>query len=65
MVETELVKKIMAVVTLRQPDEVAGGVPVFYARDEREREEVSFFLGRILDAVVHDLGNESFILVKH
>lgn len=63
--EVKVLKQIMAVVTLRDRSAVAGGVPVFYARDENERDKVSFLLSRILDGVVHDLENGSFIIVKH
>ncbi len=42
-----------------------GGVPVFPCDDEQQRERVSVLLARILQAVVHDLENGDFILVRH
>ncbi len=55
---------ILAVVTLRH-DAVGGGAPIFYANDEAERERIATYLSRILDAMVHDLENGTYILVKH
>jgi hypothetical protein len=55
---------ILAVVTLR-PESVGGAVPVFYAREESEREKLATYLSRILDAMVHDLENGTYILVRH
>ncbi|MCL6450628.1 MAG: hypothetical protein K6T75_04945 [Acetobacteraceae bacterium] len=62
--DARLMKHILAVVTL-DPGVVAGGVPVFVAQTEQEREEVAFLLGRILEAMVHDLGNGAYVLVRH
>lgn len=56
--------KIVAVVST-SPDNISGGVPVFIARDEEEREKVAFSLEKIMDASAHDLQNGSLILVDH
>lgn len=56
--------KIVAVVSLN-PDHVSGGVPVFIADNEDEREKVAFSLEKILDASAHDLVNGCYILVDH
>jgi len=56
--------RIAAIVTLRK-DHPPGGVPVFSVDDEQQRERVSVLLARILQAVVHDLENGDFILVRH
>ncbi len=56
--------KIVAVVSIN-PDNISGGVPVFIASDEEEREKVAFSLEKILDASAHNLQNGSFILVDH
>ncbi|HCC34021.1 MAG TPA: hypothetical protein DEQ28_09045 [Clostridiales bacterium] len=55
---------ILAVVTLR-PESVGGATPSFFARDEAERERLATYLSRILDAMVHDLENGTYILVRH
>lgn len=57
-------KKILAVVTLDM-DRVAGGAPIFYAANEDEREKTARYLARILDAMVHDLENGTYIIVAH
>lgn len=61
---TMIVGKILAVVTLNM-EQVSGGAPIFFARDEEERERMAMYLGRILDAMVHDLENGTYILVRH
>ncbi|HOV78646.1 MAG TPA: hypothetical protein PK728_00945 [Bacillota bacterium] len=55
---------ILAVVTLNM-DKVGGGAPIFFARDEDEQEKTARHLSKILDAVVHDLENGAYIIVRH
>lgn len=62
--DIDVKREIVAVITL-EPDRVAGGVPIFVVRDESEREKLSATLSVILRGAVHDLGNGTFILVKH
>lgn len=58
------VSNILAVITLNK-ELVSGGAPIFFARDEEELEKVAGYLSKILDAMVHDLGNGSYIVVRH
>jgi len=55
---------ILAIVTVdgTQP---ASGVPVFYAKDEEEREKIASNLARILSGMVHDLENGTYVIVRH
>ncbi|KXG78459.1 hypothetical protein AN618_02140 [Fervidicola ferrireducens] len=55
---------ILAIVTVdgTQP---ASGVPVFYAKDEEEREKIALNLARILSGMVHDLENGTYVIVRH
>ncbi|MCF6095872.1 hypothetical protein L1766_02460 [Thermovorax subterraneus] len=55
---------ILAIVTIdgTQP---ASGVPVFYAKDEEEREKIALNLARILSGMVHDLENGTYVIVRH
>jgi hypothetical protein len=64
-IEIRLEKNIVAVVTTEKSRRVAHGVPVIQAQDAEEQQEVAFLLGRLLDAVPHDLGNGMFVLVQH
>jgi len=64
-VKVRLEKNIVAVVTTQTEAEVAHGVPVFYASDQKQQQEVSSLLGRLLDAVPHDLGNGTYVLIQH
>ena len=59
-----LTKAIMAVITI-ESGLVAGGAPVFMARDHAEQEKIALYLSRVLDGMVHDLGNGVLIIVNH
>ncbi|MBO8141581.1 MAG: hypothetical protein H0Z37_05290 [Firmicutes bacterium] len=56
--------RILAVITTRE-GVVGGGVPVFLVASEKERDQVSVLLSRILQAVVHDLQNGVYVIVRH
>jgi len=55
---------ILAIVALNK-EQVSGGAPIFFARDKAEQERTANYLARIFDAMVHDLENGSYILVRH
>ncbi len=42
-----------------------AGLPVFVAKDEESRQLKAGYLGSILGGVVHDLGDNVLIVVKH
>ncbi len=56
--------RILAVVTLDM-NIVAGGAPIFFARNQEEQEKMARYLARTLDAMVHDLENGVYFIVKH
>lgn len=56
--------RILAVVTIGD-NVVAGGVPVFRAADDDEREQVARLLAKILRGTVHDLQNGAYVIVRH
>ncbi len=58
------ISNILAVVSLNK-EVVSGGAPIFFARNEGELEQIADYLSKILDAMVHDLGNGCYILVRH
>ena len=58
------ISNILAVISLNK-ELVSGGAPIFFARDEEELEKIAGYLSKILDAMVHDLGNGSYIVVRH
>ena len=55
---------IAAAVTI-VPDLVSGDVPIIIARDEEEREKLAGHLANILNAMVHDLDNGTYLIVQH
>lgn len=59
--------KIMAVITLKENKEKVGGggVPLFFADDRSEMEEISTLLARLTLGMVHDLENGVKLIIKH
>ncbi|WP_281886888.1 capping complex subunit for YIEGIA [Paenibacillus sp. YYML68] len=56
--------KIAAIVT-KHKECVAGGAPIFVVEGDKELQDVSFRLEKMLDAAAHDLENGTMLLVKH
>jgi len=63
-VQTELKKVILAVIT-QNPQLVGGGAPVFIASSRDEQERIALYLSRILNGMIHDLGNGVLLIVNH
>jgi hypothetical protein len=63
--EVELRESILAIVTTDRERVLNSSVPVFFAKDENEREKVSLLLSKITKAMVHDLENGCYVIVKH
>jgi hypothetical protein len=42
-----------------------SGVPVFSAKNEEEQANMATILSRVLEGVVHDMGNGVYIVVRH
>ena len=58
--------ELIAVVVLGQDVEhVRGSVPIFVAADEAELARVTLYLSKIFKAMVHDLENGVYLIVKH
>lgn len=57
-------KRILAIVTL-QKERIAGGAPIFAVNSKEELEKQSFMLEKILDAMVHEVTPDTFVLVHH
>lgn len=56
--------RILALITLDK-SRVGGGAPIFVASDREEQEKVAWSIAKTLDAMVHDLENGSYIIIKH
>lgn len=62
--KTELLRVILAIVAL--PDaQVEGGAPILRAADRSSAEEKADRIARILDAMVHDVGDGVYLIVRH
>ncbi|MHB9146479.1 MAG: capping complex subunit for YIEGIA [Symbiobacteriia bacterium] len=55
---------IIAAVTV-QPGRVQGGVPIFQVDDGKAAQTLANILAHVLDGMVHDLGNDTLIIVRH
>lgn len=53
------------IVAVTVDKESVGGMPVIVARDENERERIANYMARIFQAVVHDLENGTYLIVRH
>lgn len=56
---------ILAVVTIDKNVVSSDRAPVFYAKDEDEREKIALLISKITLGMVHDLENGTYIIVKH
>ena len=57
---------IVAIVTINSSMVGPGAMaPVFYAEDEEHLNKLSEGIAKILNAVVHDIGMGTYIIVKH
>lgn len=56
---------ILAVVTTRKDTVIGDNVPVFYVKDEEEREKIALLISKITLGMVHDLENGAYVIVRH
>ncbi|CAM5791944.1 MULTISPECIES: capping complex subunit for YIEGIA [Brevibacillus] len=56
--------KIMAIVTMKK-EQVAGGAPIFAVEDKESLQKTAFVLEKILDAMVHELNDDTLVIVSH
>ncbi len=55
---------IYAIVTLKSPSEVQGGVsPVFYVKSQEEQERLAMWISRIASVAVHDMQDGTWLLI--
>jgi len=64
VVKTELKKVILAVIA-QDSQLVFGGAPVFIASSQEEQEKIALYLSRILNGMIHDVGNGVLVIVNH
>ncbi len=62
--DVSLQHSILAAVTIDQT-KVGGGIPVFYATNQKELEQLATYISKITLGAVHDLGNGTYIIVRH
>lgn len=56
--------ELLAVVTTNK-EAVGGDIPIFFATNPEDQARVANSLSRILKAMVHDVGDGVFIVVRH
>lgn len=57
-------EELVAVVTINK-EAIGGDIPIFFATNPEDQARVANSLSRILKAMVHDVGDGVFILVRH
>lgn len=55
---------IIAIVTTHK-DMKSNTVPIFYAKDRHDLEKRSLMISKCVKGMVHDVLNDTFIIVKH
>ena len=64
--ETTKQSNIIALVALKKDkNKIGGGTPMFFVENNQELEELSMLLARITMAMVHDLGNNIKVIIRH
>ena len=56
--------ELKAAVTYKK-ENITGAIPIFRAQNQLNAEEIAERLGKILQGVVHYIGNGIYIIVKH
>lgn len=56
--------QILAVITLSK-ENIAGGAPIFVEPTKEKLQQTALTLEKILDAMVHELSEETLIIVRH
>jgi hypothetical protein len=57
---------VIAVVTTDVKRVLPGGAsPVFYAKDKKELERISFLISKTTFGMVHEIAHETYIIVRH
>ena len=55
---------LLAAVTINK-EAIGGDIPLFFASTQEEQDKIAGTLAQILKAMVHDIGNGVYIIVKH
>jgi len=56
---------ILAIVTTNKDVVEGGSVPVFYAKDKEEMEQIALKVAKVTLGMIHDLENDCFVVVRH
>jgi len=56
--------QILAVITTDK-ERIAGGAPIFVEISKERMQQTAFTLEKILDAMVHEIREDTLIIVRH
>lgn len=59
-----MTSQILAVITMDK-ENIAGGAPIFVVSDKEQMQHTAFALEKILDAMVHEVTEDTLIVVRH
>ncbi|EKN70156.1 hypothetical protein M670_04614 [Schinkia azotoformans MEV2011] len=57
--------KIIAIITTKPENVLAGGAPIFITKDAESLQNTSSMLEKTLDASAHEVNEDTMIIVAH
>ena len=64
--EISSTNSILAIITLKKNSNyVDGGAPIIFVKDKKELDETSMLIARLTLGMVHDIGNNIKLIIKH
>ncbi|GED66648.1 hypothetical protein BRE01_03500 [Brevibacillus reuszeri] len=59
-----MTSQILAVITVDKAS-IAGGAPIFIEPNKERMQQTAFTLEKIMDAMVHEINEDTLIIVRH
>ncbi|WP_312108628.1 capping complex subunit for YIEGIA [Brevibacillus reuszeri] len=59
-----MTSQILAVITVDKGS-IAGGAPIFIEPNKERMQQTAFTLEKIMDAMVHEINEDTLIIVRH
>lgn len=58
-------ESILAIVAIDKGSIESSSVPIFYVKDKEKQENLALLISKITMGMVHDLGSDIYVIVKH
>lgn len=63
--DTGIKEFIIAVITYNKDRVTGGGCPIFIVENKEEAETMGLYVAKATLGMIHDVGNECYIVVRH